>query len=90
MPELSTHLTFISDPGYGWVRVPLVDIAGLGIEEEITAYSFIEGQYATWKKIATVPAIWKLVPHKNIPARKSQSNMWIGLHGRLYAFRIHL
>jgi hypothetical protein len=42
MPEFSDHLTAINDPGHGWLRVPLADIAGLGIEEEITSYSFID------------------------------------------------
>jgi hypothetical protein len=46
MPELSTHLTFISDPGHGWLKVPLVEIAALSIEGEVSPYSFIEGQYA--------------------------------------------
>jgi hypothetical protein len=43
---ISTSLTFISDPGHGWLRVPLKDIAALGIEETITVCSFIDGDYA--------------------------------------------
>ena len=46
MPELSTHLTFISDPGHGWLRVPLTEIVVLGLETQISVYSYIEGQYA--------------------------------------------
>lgn len=46
MPEFSTHLTFLSDPGHGWLRVPLVEIVALGIEGQISPYSFIQGQYA--------------------------------------------
>jgi hypothetical protein len=46
MPELSTHLTFLFDPGHGWLRVPLTDIALLELEDQITPYSYIEGQYA--------------------------------------------
>ena len=46
MPELSTHLTFLFDPGHGWLRVPLTDIALLGLEDQITPYSYIEGPYA--------------------------------------------
>lgn len=46
MPALSTHLTFISDPGHGWLRVPLAEIAALGIEEKISPYSFIKGNDA--------------------------------------------
>lgn len=46
MATISTHLTFISDPSHGWLRVPLTDIAALGIEETITEYSFIDGRYA--------------------------------------------
>ena len=32
----STHLTFVNDPGHGWLRVHLTDIAALGIEAHIT------------------------------------------------------
>jgi hypothetical protein len=46
MPELSTHLTFLFDPGHGWLQVPLTDIALLRLEGQITPYSYIEGQYA--------------------------------------------
>lgn len=46
MPELSTHLTFIADPGHGWLLVPLAEIVALGLETQISVYSYIEGQYA--------------------------------------------
>jgi hypothetical protein len=46
MPTISTTLTFIEDPGHGWLRVPLADVAALGIQDEITAYSFIDNDYA--------------------------------------------
>ena len=41
MIELTTPLTFISDPGHGWLRVPVTDIAALGIEGDLSPYSFI-------------------------------------------------
>lgn len=46
MLELSTHLMFLFDPGHGWLRVPLADIVALGLEEQITPYSYIQGHYA--------------------------------------------
>ena len=46
MPEFSTHLTFIFNPGHGWLKVPLAEIAALGIEEQISPLSFVEGNYA--------------------------------------------
>lgn len=46
MLQLNTHLSFISDPGHGWLRVPLIDIAALGVETKISSYSFIDGHYA--------------------------------------------
>lgn len=46
MHELSTNLTFITDPGHGWLRVPLVDIAMMGLETAISSFSFIDGHYA--------------------------------------------
>jgi hypothetical protein len=46
MPPVSEQLTIITDPGHAWVRVPLVEIAQLGIEDQISAYSFINGRFA--------------------------------------------
>ena len=46
MPELSPHLTFISDPGHGWLRVLLTEIVALGLETQISVYSYIEDQHA--------------------------------------------
>lgn len=46
MHELRTNLTFITDPGHGWLRVPLLDIAVMGIETAISNYSFIDGHFA--------------------------------------------
>jgi hypothetical protein len=42
-PETFTqHLTFVSDPGHGWLRVPLADIARSGSADTISPYSFID------------------------------------------------
>lgn len=46
MHDLSTQLTFISDPGHGWLAVPLVDIAQLNLETQISPYSFMNGRIA--------------------------------------------
>jgi hypothetical protein len=56
MPELSTHLTFIADPGHGWLKVPLAEIAALGIEGEISPYSFIKGNYAYLEEDCDCPS----------------------------------
>lgn len=37
---------FISDPGHGWVKVPVSLLQGLGISREITRYSYMRGAYA--------------------------------------------
>jgi hypothetical protein len=42
-PQTTTQqLTFLSDPGHGWLRVPLVDIALSGSADSISRYSFID------------------------------------------------
>jgi hypothetical protein len=37
MPPLSDQLTLVVDPGHGWLRVPLVEIAQLRIESQISS-----------------------------------------------------
>ncbi|MBK8986271.1 MAG: hypothetical protein IPM39_09345 [Chloroflexi bacterium] len=46
MHQFSSELTFVSDPGHGWLEVPLADIAALGLETKISAYSYINGRFA--------------------------------------------
>jgi hypothetical protein len=40
--SFTQQLTFVSDPGHGWLRVPLADIARIGIADSISCYSFID------------------------------------------------
>lgn len=63
----STHLTFINDPGHGWLRVPLADIAALGIEAQITPYSFIEGQYAYLEEDCDAPRYLEALTAQGLP-----------------------
>lgn len=37
---------FITDPGHGWLAVPISDLKKLGIENKITAFSYRKGETA--------------------------------------------
>lgn len=37
---------FISDPGHGWVKVPIKLLWDFGIAEKISTYSYQRGEYA--------------------------------------------
>ena len=63
----STHLTFINDPGHGWLRVPLTDIAALGIEEQITPYSYIEGNFAYLEEDLDAPRYLEALTAQGLP-----------------------
>lgn len=63
----STHLTFVNDPGHGWLKVPLTDIAALGIETEITPYSYIEGQFAYLEEDLDAPRYLNTLASQNLP-----------------------
>lgn len=43
---ISTRLTTYSAPDHSWLRVPLQDLAVLGIEDFISPFSFYDNQYA--------------------------------------------
>lgn len=45
MISLSDELTFVHDPGHGWLRVPRSELAILGIAEEISTCSYVNGRY---------------------------------------------
>ncbi len=72
MLEISPHLTFISDPGHGWLRVPLADIAALGIEGDITEYSFIDGRFAYLEEDCDYGRFIEACNAQNIPLPEIQ------------------
>jgi len=39
-------LDFISDPGHGWLKVPLTLLVKYGILESISSWSYIRGKFA--------------------------------------------
>lgn len=38
---MNKKYTFINDPGHGWLSVPLADLVELGIQDDITQYSYM-------------------------------------------------
>lgn len=42
----ASALRFISDPGHGWLEVPMSELARLGIANQISLYSFRKGRMA--------------------------------------------
>ena len=75
MPILTDPLTFISDPGHGWLCVPLNVIAALGIEGDISSCSFIDtgtdprrsGQFAYLEEDCDCAVFTQACEAQNIP-----------------------
>ena len=67
MPTISTTLTFIEDPGHGWLRVPLADVAALGIQDEITPYSFVDNDYAYLEEDCDYGTFMNACQAQNVP-----------------------
>jgi len=75
MITFTTPLTFVSDPGHGWLRVPLTAIATLGIEGDISACSFIDtadeprrsGQFAYLEEDCDCTVFTEACKAQNIP-----------------------
>jgi len=44
-PEVGKYL-FIEDPGHGWIRVRITELASLGIAHDISTYSYQDGVWA--------------------------------------------
>lgn len=40
-------MTFISDPGHGWLRINLKDFLKLNVSQEVSVYSYITPSYNT-------------------------------------------
>jgi hypothetical protein len=40
------YYTFFTDAGHGWLRVPVSELIELGIERDISSYSYLSGDWA--------------------------------------------
>jgi hypothetical protein len=40
------YYTFFTDAGHGWLKVPVAELLELGIEKDISGYSYLSGDYA--------------------------------------------
>jgi hypothetical protein len=45
--EPTVQMTFISDPGHGWLRINLKDFLKLNVAKEVSIYSYITSSYNT-------------------------------------------
>jgi hypothetical protein len=41
-----TEYKFFSDPGHGWLEVPVAEVRRLGIADKVSAYSYRKGDNA--------------------------------------------
>lgn len=46
---------YISDPGHGWLEVPRSQIVGLGIEKDISRYSYQRGHVVYLEEDCDMP-----------------------------------
>ena len=51
--------TFHQDPGHGWLQVPLIEIARLGIGPKISRYSYLKGDSAYLEEDCDAPMFAK-------------------------------
>lgn len=57
---------YFTDPGHGWMQVPMEDLKMLGIEDKITLYSYIEENYAYLEEDCDVAALFQAAKDKGI------------------------
>jgi hypothetical protein len=55
-----------SDPGHGWLAVKLSDLKMLGIESEISSYSYVKGKTAYLEEDCDAPAFIRAASAKGI------------------------
>lgn len=46
---------FFADPGHGWLKVPLKEIAQLGLEDKISSCSFVRDGYIYLEEDCDIP-----------------------------------
>lgn len=55
-----------ADPGHAWARVPFTLLYKLGIQDEITPYSYMRGAYAYLEEDCDLSTLIKALQNKGI------------------------
>ena len=55
--------TYYTDPSHGWLKVPKHVLRKLGIEDKITSYSYMKGEYAYLEEDQDLGTFSKAVPN---------------------------
>lgn len=61
-----------SDPGHGWLAVKLDDLKMLGIETDISSFSYVKGKTAYLEEDCDMPKFIKAAELKNITVEVKQ------------------
>lgn len=60
-------LHFFHDPGHGWLKVPIKLLKKLGIENDISSYSYIRSEYAYLEEDTDVSLFYTTMKKANKP-----------------------
>ena len=60
---------FYADPGHGWLKVEKLDLAGLGIADQISEYSYVKGIYAYLEEDCDAPLFINTLGVKDFDSR---------------------
>ncbi len=56
-----------SDPGHGWAKVKLALLEKLGIQKQISSYSYVKGEYVYLEEDCDLYSLIVALKEKNIP-----------------------
>jgi len=68
----SITIPFYSDPGHGWAKVHKDFLAELGIENQITPYSYERGSFAYLEEDCDVSTLYKAAEAKGMGIKWKQ------------------
>jgi hypothetical protein len=61
MKKLKSHYDFYEDPAHAWMKVPLSEIRSLGIDNDISQYSYMRGSNAYLEEDSDAPKFMRAV-----------------------------
>ena len=67
-------LTWICDPGHGWLIVPLAELQSLGIVDRISRYSYLHDGLAYLEEDCDAPLYLEAVSHKWLESNVTHLN----------------
>jgi len=69
------NYTYYTDPGHGWMCVPIKDLIELGIEDKISSFSYRKGELAYLEEDCDISVLFQAAKDRGIEIKYKEDSV---------------